>query len=146
MNNDNNSVRVLINAPLDAAEIEARSNAASRRSPPLRTPPIDIHEEADRLILEADLPGASEKTVSVQLQDNVLTIHAHVQSPVPEGAQTIHREYPEGDFFRSFILSDEIDNSGIRAEINQGVLRLELPKSPRLKTRRIEVKGPSSGG
>jgi len=104
------------------------------------TPPIDIHEGPDGLVLEADLPGASEKFLNIQLEDNVLSLHARVASPAPEGARTLHEEYRVGDFYRSFILSDEVERSRITADLRNGVLRLNLPKAERAKTRRIEIK------
>jgi HSP20 family molecular chaperone IbpA len=104
------------------------------------SPPIDIHEEAEALILEADVPGATERTVEVQLEENVLTLQAAVDSPIPRGARLLHEEYRVGGYYRSFILSDEIERSRITAEMHQGVLRLTLPKATRLQTRRIEVR------
>jgi len=103
-------------------------------------PLIDIHEGPDGLILEADLPGVTEDNLSVQLEDNVLVLHARVPSAFPEGARVIHEEYRVGDFYRSFILSDEVERGRISAELRNGVLRLMLPKAERAKTRRIEIK------
>jgi HSP20 family molecular chaperone IbpA len=103
------------------------------------TPPIDIHEEAEGLILEADLPGAIEQNLRIQLEDNVLSLYARIDSPVPEGAQLLHEEYRVGDYQRSFILGDEVDRERITAELTHGVLRLFLPKSDRQRTRRIEI-------
>ncbi|WP_422930890.1 Hsp20/alpha crystallin family protein [Singulisphaera sp. PoT] len=110
------------------------------RSKVCLTPLIDIHEGPEGLILEADLPGASEDGVRIQLEHNVLTLHARVTSPVPEGALPLHEEYHQGDFQRSFILSDEVERERITAEFKNGVLRLTLPKAERAKTRRIEIK------
>ena len=106
----------------------------------LHTPPIDIHEGPEGLILEADLPGVSEGQLSIQLEDNVLSLHAWADAPAPEGARALHEEYRPGDFYRSFILSDEVERSRISAELKHGVLRLVLPKAERAKTRRIEIK------
>src|SRR5262249_4244570 len=103
-------------------------------------PPIDIHEEPDGLTLEADLPGATERNVHIQLEDNVLDLYAKVDSPAPEGARLIHEEYRLGDYHRSFILSDDVDRERISAELKNGVLRLVLPKGERARTRRIEIK------
>ncbi len=103
-------------------------------------PPIDIHEGPEGLVLEADLPGAHEQNLSIQLEDNVLSLHARIHSPVPEGARLLHEEYRLGDYRRSFILSDEVDRDRISAELKNGVLRLILPKSERSRTRRIEIK------
>lgn len=105
-----------------------------------QTPLIDIHEGPDGLILEADLPGATEDGVAIQLEDNVLSLHARVPSPVPDGARLLHEEYRVGDYYRSFILSDEVERGRISAELKNGVLRLTLPKAERAKTRRIEIK------
>ena len=104
------------------------------------TPPIDIHEGPEGLILEADLPGATEQNLNVQLEDNVLSLYAKIDSPVPEGAKLVHEEYRLGDYRRSFILSDEVDRDRITAELKNGVLRLFLPKAQRSRTRRIEIK------
>jgi|ERR1700722_18274850 HSP20 family molecular chaperone IbpA len=103
-------------------------------------PPIDIHEGPDGLTLEADLPGATEGNLHIQLEDNVLDLYAKIDSPAPEGARLIHEEYRLGDYHRSFILSDDVDRERISAELKNGVLRLILPKGERARTRRIEIK------
>jgi HSP20 family molecular chaperone IbpA len=110
------------------------------RMAPAFTPPIDIHEHPEGLILEADLPGAVEQNLRVQLEDNVLSLYARIDPPVPEGARLLHEEYRLGDYQRSFILGDEVDRERITAELTHGVLRLFLPKADRLRTRRIEIK------
>jgi HSP20 family molecular chaperone IbpA len=104
------------------------------------TPPIDIHEGPDGLTLEADLPGATDANLRIQLEDNVLSLYAKIDSPAPEGAKLVHEEYRVGDFHRSFILSDEVDRDHISAELKNGVLYLSLPKAERARTRRIEIK------
>jgi HSP20 family molecular chaperone IbpA len=109
-------------------------------SAPVYTPPIDIHEGPEGLILEADLPGVAESQLTIQLEDNVLSLHAKVAAPAPEDARVLHEEYRPGDFYRSFILSDEVERSRIAAELKDGVLKLTLPKAERAKTHRIEIK------
>jgi HSP20 family molecular chaperone IbpA len=104
------------------------------------TPPIDIHDGPEGLTLEADLPGATESNLQIQLEDNVLSLYARIDSPAPESARLIHQEYPVGDYHRSFILSDEVDRERITAELKNGVLRIFLPKADRAKARRIEIK------
>jgi HSP20 family protein len=104
------------------------------------TPPIDIHEGPDGLVLVADLPGAVEQNLRIELEDNVLSLYARVDSPAPEGARLLHEEYRLGDYQRSFILGDEVDRERITAELTNGVLRLFLPKADRKRTRRIEIK------
>ena len=106
----------------------------------VHTPPIDIHEGPEGLVLEADLPGVAEGQLTIQLEDNVLSLHAKVAAPAPGDARVLHEEYRPGDFYRSFILSDEVERSRISAELKNGVLKLLLPKAERAKTRRIEIK------
>ena len=106
----------------------------------LFTPPIDIYEGDEGLVLHADLPGVSIQTLELQVQDNKLTLFGRVTSPVPDGAQIRHQEYEVGDFLRSFILSDEVDHDRISATMNNGVLKVVLPRADRGQPRRIEVK------
>jgi HSP20 family molecular chaperone IbpA len=142
MNKDLRSIRVAVDHAGGSVEEGARAASAEDSAPPHAyfNPLIDIHEGPDGLILEADLPGASSETLAIQLEDNVLSLHAQVAPPAPEGARMLHEEYRVGDFYRSFILSDEVDRSRISAELKNGVLRLILPKAERVKTHRIEVK------
>lgn len=103
------------------------------------TPSIDIHEGPDGLILEADLPGVTESSLRIDLEHNVLNLQARVVRPIPAGARLLHEESPIVGFFRSFILTDDIQKDAIRAELKNGVLRLTLPRAERAKSRRIEV-------
>jgi HSP20 family protein len=121
------------------AQAPAPQGTPARAVPP-QTPPIDIHEGPEGLVLEADLPGVSQDHVAIQLEDNVLTLTATVDPPVAGEARLLHEEYRQADFHRSFILSDEVDRERISADLNNGVLRLTLPKAERAKTRRIEIR------
>lgn len=112
--------------------------------PVIQTPPIDIHEGPDGLVLEADLPGTCQERIEVNLEDHVLHLRAAADRPLPEGALPIHEEYPRGVFQRSFILSDEVDRARITAEYKNGVLRLFLPRAERARTRRIEIRNQES--
>jgi len=142
MSVNNQSIPVAVDRPgsRNLSQPEAAGAETSKPTGVTFTPPIDIHEGPDGLILEADLPGATEDHVSVQLEDNVLSLYAKVSSPAPEGARPLHEEYQVGDFYRSFILSDEVERSRITAELRNGVLRLFLPKAERAKTHRIEIR------
>jgi HSP20 family protein len=139
-----NFIRVAIGRPPQQAEDHSSASkgpAPSAMAPlAVQTPLIDIHEGPAGLILEADLPGATEEGISVQLEDNVLSLYAQVTSPTFENARLIHEEYRAVPYQRSFILSDEVDRSQISAAFKNGVLRLSLPRTERLKTRRIEIK------
>lgn len=120
----------------------APSSPATPPEPRVQTPLIDIHEGPEGLILEADLPGATEESVNIQLEENVLHLRAEIGGCGP-GDRPIHEEFPiPGVYQRSFILSDEVDRANIGAELRQGVLRLVLPKGERPRSRRIEIRNP----
>jgi HSP20 family protein len=111
-----------------------------------RPPWIDIHEGPAGLILVADLPGVSERTLTVHLEHNVLRLQAAIEVTAPANARLIQQEYPMTGFERSFILSDDVDRARITAELDNGVLRIQLPRLERVRTRRIEVRAESPGG
>ena len=104
----------------------------------LFNPPIDIYETSEGLVLYADLPGVSSDGLDLQVQDNRLALFGRVKDE-SSGLDIVHEEYKVGDFLRSFILSDEVDHERISARLNNGVLRVELPRAKRSEPRRIEV-------
>jgi HSP20 family molecular chaperone IbpA len=104
------------------------------------TPPIDIFEDADGLVLHADLPGVSDESLDLQIQDNKLTLFGRVAHPHPEKAKLIHQEYKVGDYLRSFILSEQVDYENISAKFVNGVLEIRLPKAPQSQPRKIQIK------
>jgi HSP20 family molecular chaperone IbpA len=142
MSPEPSSIHVMVNraAPESGKSSRLAAPESSLEPQTYETPLIDIYEGPDGLVLEADLPGVSEEGISIQLEDNVLSLHGRVASPVPDGARALHEEYRVGDYYRSFILSDEVERTRITAELKNGVLRLTLPKAERAKTRRIEIK------
>lgn len=119
---------------------EPGKHATARPGAEFLTPPIDIYEGAEGLVLEADLPGVAEQDLTIQLEENVLNLCGRVGAELPEGARPIHAEYRPGDFGRSFILSDEVDRAKITASLKNGVLRINLPRAERARTRRIEIR------
>jgi HSP20 family molecular chaperone IbpA len=102
-------------------------------------PDVDIYETADGLWLWADMPGADEKSINVNLADGVLTIEGYVGLKDYENLAPVYTEYNVGNYLRRFTLSSEIDSDRITAHMTNGVLQLELPKSERSKPRRITV-------
>jgi len=104
------------------------------------TPPVDIYECADELVLEADLPGMNLEDLDIRIEDNTLTIHGErkQRQDVPEGSY--HRaERCYGVFTRSFSLPNTIDAGKIQAGYNSGVLRLTMAKREESKPRQIKV-------
>ena len=102
-------------------------------------PKTDIYESKDEIVLIADVPGVSEESLDITLEKNILTINAYVDESAPEGFKRIYSEYESGDYRRSFKLSDEIDQTKIKAVVSNGELRLVLPKAEPEKAKKIQV-------
>jgi HSP20 family protein len=103
------------------------------------TPPVDIFEIKDDIIVTADMPGVDEKTIDVTLEKNVLTISGSVVPPFPDSHRLVLAEYGVGDYHRAFTISEEVDRERINASVKNGVLRLVLPKAAMAKGRKIIV-------
>jgi HSP20 family protein len=109
----------------------------SRRS---FVPRADIYTTEKEIIVLADIPGANEKTVNITLEKDILSISAYVEPAIPSGFDIAYAEYEEGDYQRSFRLSDEIDRDKIEAVVSGGILHLRLPKVQEAQTKKITVK------
>ncbi len=137
MSTENNGISQIPVTSSRPAEQPASTGAAGERV--LFTPPIDIYETPEGLVLVADLPGVSVKTLDLQVQDNKLTLLGRLANPAPAGARLLHKEYEEGDFLRSFILSENVDHERVTARLNNGVLEVVLPHATKSTPRRIQV-------
>ena len=103
-------------------------------------PAADIYESEEELTVMVDLPGADPKDIDVRVEQGILRIHAKVAPRRPEDFPLTLQEYEVGDFVRSFDVGDIVDAQKITAEHRDGVLALHLPKSDRVRPKRIEVK------
>jgi HSP20 family molecular chaperone IbpA len=101
-------------------------------------PPVDIYETRDGLVVLADLPGVAKDALEVRVDNHVLTIRGHARHMVP--GELTYREYELVNFFRQFELSDTVDQGRITADLQCGVLTLNLPKAEEAKPRQIEVR------
>jgi HSP20 family molecular chaperone IbpA len=104
------------------------------------TPAVDIFETEKEIMLLADMPGVKAKDLNIDLHENVLSLDGDVQSPEGTDEVDVIREYRTGKYYRQFNLSQVIDQSKIDAEMNDGVLRLRLPKVEAATPRKIAVK------
>jgi HSP20 family molecular chaperone IbpA len=104
-------------------------------------PPVDIYEDGDVVTLFADLPGVSKENLDVQVDKDTLKVHG--KRAVGNGAEGVTRWYdeiPAKDFYRAFTIGEEIDREKITATMNNGVLKLTLPKTEKTKPKRIDIK------
>jgi HSP20 family protein len=137
MSAEHNGLSIPVNQSLPAQPGPANESPGPERV--LFTPPIDIYETGDGLVLVADLPGVSVQSLDLQVQNNKLTLLGRVPSTIPPGAKLLHKEYEEGDFLRSFILSENVDHERVTARLNNGVLEVVLPHAAKTQPRRIQV-------
>lgn len=122
-------------------KVPARTDSelpATRESELYTSPAVDIYETDDGLTVVADVPGVGKEGLDINVDDRILTIRGTVSRPRQEGI--IADEFGMMSYFRQFRLSDEVDQSKIKASLEQGVLTLKLPKAERAKPRRIQVK------
>lgn len=102
------------------------------------TPECNIFETKDGYVLQAEMPGVNKSGLEITLEDNELTIVGH-RAQENFNAQPIFRERHSADYRRVFELDPAIDAAKISAKIDQGVLTLTLPKSEKVKPRKITV-------
>lgn len=102
-------------------------------------PDVDIFETDEALTVVADLPGTTAEDIEIDLRENMLTLTGVVSSGLEQNWQPLYTEYETGHFTRRFRLGQHIDQAEISATINDGVLRLTLPKAERAVPRKIEV-------
>jgi len=102
------------------------------------TPEVNIFETQDGYVVEAEMPGVNKSGLEVTLEGNELTIVGRRELPELPG-QAVHRESRTAHFRRVFELDPMIDAAKINARMDQGILKLTLPKSEKVKPRRISV-------
>lgn len=103
-------------------------------------PAVDVFEEADNIQITAEIPGVKPEDIQISLADNMLTIRGMKQQDSEERAERVHRyERTYGVFERAFTLPASVDPKDIKANYDNGVLTITLPKSEKAKPRQIAV-------
>jgi len=120
-------------------EVTQTGEGEATRSAVIFRPDTDIYETEDHVVLVADMPGVATGDLDVNLERRVLTIRGRLPGKVHDGYRRVHAEYGEGDYERTFTLSEEIDQEHIQALHKNGVLTLKMPKAEMAKTRKIAV-------
>jgi HSP20 family protein len=109
-------------------------------------PTVDIYENKDRIVIEADLPGMNREDIHLTFGNNVLTLSGERRFEKKDEADNYHRvERSYGTFTRSFAVQQTDSIEGVTAGYDNGILRIDLPKREEIKARRIEIVGQGSG-
>ena len=104
-------------------------------------PPLDLSETADGYLVEVAAPGLKPEDVQITLENNVLTIKGELRQESEDKQRNYHRvERRYGAFQRTITLPSTVKADAIKAELNNGILRLHIPKAEEVKPRRIDVK------
>jgi HSP20 family protein len=119
-------------------QTEQRPTREARPERAYLTPGVNIYEGKDGYVLEAEMPGVSKDGLEITLEGNEITITGHRKNETAPGTPLI-RERGHADFRRVFELDPAIDTAKVSAKMEQGLLRLTLPKSERVKPRKIIV-------
>lgn len=108
-------------------------------------PSVDIYEDKDRLVLEADLPGMNRDDFEISVENNVITLRGERKFEKKADGENYYRvERSYGSFTRSFTLPQTVTADGASAEFENGILRVSLPKREETKARKIEIAGSGS--
>lgn len=102
------------------------------------SPEVNIFETKDGYVLEAEMPGVGKDGLDITLEGNELTIEGR-RAHEPVAGEVVYRESQDWDYRRVFEVDPAIDTTKINAKVEQGVLMLHLPKSEKVKPRKVTV-------
>jgi HSP20 family protein len=103
-------------------------------------PPVNVFQQGDDLVAIVELPGVNKEDLNVQAKENTIRIAGRKAIDYPENVSLHRRERLSGMFDRTLVVPMQIDPDRIRAEYNDGLLALFIPRAERDKPRTIEVR------
>jgi HSP20 family protein len=118
--------------------VQTNGHSAGAQTGNYISPDVNIYEDGEGYVLEAEMPGVNKDTLDITLEDNELVITGR-RAPVEKESEAIYRESRGWDYRRVFELDPAIDSAKVTAKIDEGVLVLHLPKSERVKPRKVVV-------
>lgn len=109
-------------------------------APTREFPPIKLWLGQDSVVVTAELPGVDRNHVSLNLQEDVLTLQGERRSDAPDDARWHRRERGYGSFSRTIQLPFRADGDKVQARFSNGVLEIELPRPQSDRARKIEIR------
>lgn len=104
------------------------------------SPPVDIYETENELVLKADVPEVDPKNVAIQMENGTLTLKGERRFEEQRNGRGFHRiERGYGSFVRAFSLPDTVDPEKVKADYKNGVLTVTLPKKEVAKPKTVNV-------
>ncbi|MDP2960008.1 MAG: Hsp20/alpha crystallin family protein [candidate division Zixibacteria bacterium] len=106
----------------------------------LWTPNVDVNETKDEIVVTAEMPGLKKEDIKLSVQDNVLTLSGEKNHEKEEKDANFYRlERNFGSFCRSFTLPTSVEADKIKASFKDGILKVTLPKSEKVKPKEIPI-------
>lgn len=126
----------------DGQEVIARpaSEVQNKETGLVLRPPTDVFEDDEGITLQLDMPGVSKERLSVQTDQNTLTVDGDIQIAMQQGMEALYAEVHSTHYRRSFTLSGDLDPEKAEASLKDGVLMLRIPKRAEWRPRRIDVR------
>jgi HSP20 family protein len=110
------------------------------------TPPIDVHETPDELVITASMPGVKPEDLEVTMTGQQLTLRGEVKADeTVERDQYLYRERRHGTFSRTLQLPVRVEGDKAQASFADGVLTLRIPKAEEVKPRQIRIQADGDG-
>lgn len=104
------------------------------------TPPVDIYEDAQKLVLKLEVPGVREEDLDIRLENQTLTVRGERKFEKEEKQENFHRiERRFGTFVRSFTLPTTVDTEKVQASFDAGVLSIEVTRRAEAQPKQIKV-------
>ena len=103
-------------------------------------PKVNVYEYDDKIGIVAEIPGLDKKNVSVEVEDQVLTIAGDKHGFDDSGVKCITRELKQSSFKRSFNLGEHLDGNSVSANFKDGMLSISIPKKEPEKPKKTLVK------
>ncbi|HYC37902.1 MAG TPA: Hsp20/alpha crystallin family protein [Usitatibacter sp.] len=125
---------------MDLTQKNLRQEAADVRKVTPMLPAVDIVEDADRIVLRADMPGVSKDNLSIGIDGDTLTIEGAVGLGESARMNDVYAEIDVAQYRRAFTLGPDLDKEKVEAALAHGVLTLTIPKAEQARPRRITVK------
>ena len=101
--------------------------------------PVDVRVDENGYVISAFLPGVNPEDLDIQVVNNTVTIKGEIKLDRNEGEHYLIAERPSGRFFRSIELPDDLDSEKAEADLKNGVLTLQVPKSEMSRPRKIKI-------
>lgn len=106
---------------------------------PRAYPPLNVHEDPEKIVVLAELPGVDPESLDLKVQNDTLLIQGS-RVTEQEGGRWARRERQQGKFRREISLPSKVANQQVEAEYRLGILTITMPKAPEARPHMIKVK------